>query len=100
MDRFEYPVLLKAAAEGGFVVRCRDLPLLITQGEDAADAVAQAADAMDEVFAPYMLEGLEFPAPSKARRDERMVAPPAETMANAALYVTMREAGISKTQLV
>ena len=54
MKRTEYPVLLKAATEGGFVVTCRDLPHLITQGEDFADALAQAADAMDEVFATYL----------------------------------------------
>ena len=51
MERFEYPVLLKAAEEGGFIVTCRDLPPLITQGENKEDALTQAADAMDEVFA-------------------------------------------------
>ncbi len=68
MERFEYPVLLKAAKEGGFLVTCRDLPPLITQGENKEDALMQAADAMDEVFAAYMLEGLTFPTPSKTRR--------------------------------
>lgn len=57
MGRFEYAVHLEAQ-EGGFVVTCRDLPALITQGEDQADALVQAADAMDEVFAIYMDEGL------------------------------------------
>lgn len=99
MLRFQYPVLLTAAKEGGYVVTCRDLPQLITQGESAQDALEQAADAMDEVFATYMLEGLDFPTPSKAKRREQLVSPPAETMAKAALYVAMREAGISKTQL-
>lgn len=99
MERFEYPVLLKAAEEGGFIVTCRDLPPLITQGENKADALAQAADAMDEVFATYMLEGLTFPAPSKTRRGEYSIAPPAGTMAKAALYRAMSEAGITKVQL-
>jgi antitoxin HicB len=99
MERFEYPVLLKAAKEGGFIVTCRDLPQLITQGENKADALKQAADAMDEVFATYMLEGLIFPTASKARREEYSVAPPAETMAKAALYMAMSEAGITKVQL-
>ena len=99
MNRFEFPVLLTSASEGGFVVTCRDLPQLVTQGEDEAEALLQAADAMDEVFAAYMIEGIEFPQPSKSRRREQLVAPPAETMAKAALYVAMREAGISKTQL-
>lgn len=99
MERFEYPVLLKAAEEGGFVVTCRDLPALITQGENKEDALMQAADAMDEVFATYMLEGLTFPKPSKTKRGEYSVAPPAETMAKAALHMAMSEAGITKVQL-
>ena len=99
MNRFQYPVLLAPAEEGGYVVTCRDLPQLITQGEDERDALQQASDAMDEVFAAYMIAGINFPEPRKPRRHERLVAPPAEMMAKAALYVAMREAGISKAQL-
>lgn len=99
MERFEYPVSLKAAKEGGFIVTCRDLPPLITQGESEEDALTQAADAMDEVFATYMLEGIAFPTPSKTRRGEYSVVPPAETVAKAALYMAMSEAGITKVQL-
>lgn len=99
MNRFQYAVLLSPAEEGGYVVTCRDLPELVTQGESVEDALEQASDAMDEVFATYLTEGLDFPEPSKARRRERMVAPPPETVAKAALYVAMRRAGISKVQL-
>lgn len=99
MNCFQYPVLLTAAMEGGFVVTCRDLPQLITQGDDKPDALEQAADAMDEVFAAYIAGALTLPEPSKARRGEYQVSPPAETVAKAALYVAMREAGISKTDL-
>ncbi len=98
MDRFDYPVLLKSEGDG-LVVTCRDLPALITQGDDEAEALREAADAMDELFATYMKQGLDFPAPSKPKRGEHMVAPPAETVAKAALYTAMREAGISKVQL-
>jgi len=99
MERFEYAVSLAAAEEGGFVVVCRDLPQLVTQGDDMAHALAEAADAMDEVFAAYMLGGLRFPQPSKARKGEHLVSPPAGTTAKAALYVAMSEAGITKVQL-
>jgi antitoxin HicB len=99
MNRFQYPVLLAPAEEGGYVVTCRDLPELVTQGETVEDALEQAADAMDEVFATYLTEGVDFPQPSKTKRREHMVAPPAETVAKAALYVAMRQAGISKVQL-
>jgi antitoxin HicB len=99
MELFEYAVLLKPAEEGGFVVTCRDLPQLITQGEDITDALAQASDAMDEVFAAYILGKLEFPIPTKIRRGEYLVAPSAGTMAKAALYVAMKEAGMTNVQL-
>ena len=99
MERFQYAVGLAPAEEGGFVVTCRDLPQLVTQGEDLDNALTEAADAMDEVFAAYMHGGLTLPAPSKPRKGERLVSPPAETMAKAALYVAMKDAGISKVQL-
>ena len=99
MKRFQYPVLFTPAEEGGYVVTCRNLPQLVTQGEDEQDALAQASDAMDEVFAAYMINGLDFPKPGRTKRQEHLVSPPAETMAKAALYVAMREAGINKVQL-
>ena len=101
MERFEYAISLKAesANENGFVVTCRDLPQLITQGENQADALEQAKDAMDEVFATYMKQGLEFPVVSRKRAGEYFVSPLAGTMAKAALYVAMKESGISRVQL-
>lgn len=99
MERFGYAVKLKAAEEGGFVVTCRDLPQLVTQGEHKAEALEQAADAMDEVFAAYMQGGLPFPLPTKAKRGEQLVSPPPGTVAKAALYVALAEAGITKMQL-
>ena len=99
MEQFEYAVHVMPAEEGGFVVSCRDLPQLITQGEDLVNALSEAADAMDEVFAAYMQGGFEFPTPTRVRKDEHVVSPPAETLAKAALYVAMRESGISKVQL-
>ena len=99
MEHFEYPVLLKRAAEGGYIVTCRDLPALITQGEDKEDALAQAADAMDEVFATLMKLDKPFPASSQPRRGERLVSPPVETVAKAALHSTLRDKKITKVQL-
>ncbi|AOV16849.1 hypothetical protein BJI67_07045 [Acidihalobacter aeolianus] len=99
MNTFEYAVALTPDEEGGFVVTCRDLPQLVTQGEDVADALREAADAMDEVFAAYMKGRLSFPIPSRVRAGEYPVSPPAETVAKAALYVAMREADISNVQL-
>jgi antitoxin HicB len=98
MERFDYAVRL-SADDGGFVVTCRDLPSLITEGNDKADALAHAVDALDEVFATYMVEGLVLPPPSEPKRGEYLIAPPAETMAKAALYLAMRDAGVTKVEL-
>ena len=71
MKRFQYPVLPAPAEEGGLVVTCRDLPPPITEGEDEDedededDATAQAIDTMDEVFATYMIEGIDFQSPPR-----------------------------------
>ncbi len=99
MRAFEYPVLLTPAKEGGFVVTCRDLPEVITQGEDLHDALMQAADAIEEAFAARIDDGLEFPPPTEAQEGEHLVAPSAEMVAKAALYVALREAGVSKMEL-
>ena len=99
MERFEYAVKLTPADEGGFVVICRDLPQLVTQGENITDALAEASDAMDEVFAAYMKGKLPFPTPSKSRLGEHWVAPPAQTVAKAALYVAMKDAHVTNVQL-
>lgn len=99
MSRFEYPVRLTKAKEGGYVVTCRDLPEVITQGENREDALAQAVDALDEAFAARMKTGDDFPSPSITRRREVCVSPPAESVAKAALYVAMREANVSKVEM-
>lgn len=93
MGLISYAVGLTPAEEGGFVVCCRDLPQLVTQGEDLEHALGQAADAMDEVFAAYMQGGLVFPMPTEARKGEHVVSPPAKTMAQAALYMAMKTPG-------
>jgi antitoxin HicB len=95
MEYFQYAVFLKKEPTGGYVVTCRDLPQLITQGESIEDALLEASDAMDEVFAAYMINNVKFPEPSPKKRGEYMVVPPAETMAKAALHTAMKEARVN-----
>ena len=76
MKHFEYAVLLKKEPSGGYVVTCRDLPQLITQGESVADALIEASDAMDEVIAAYIINNLKLPEPSTKQLGEYMVSPP------------------------
>ena len=99
MNRFEYPVLLTPAEEGSFVVTCRDLPEVITQRENVTDALAEAADAVDEAFAARMQADESLPLPSSPCEGEYLVSPPAGTVAKVALYIAMREVGVTKVEL-
>jgi predicted RNase H-like HicB family nuclease len=56
METLAYAVRLEPAKEGGYVVTCRDLSEVVTQGDDLEEALAQASDAMDEAFAASTME--------------------------------------------
>ncbi|MFL6199316.1 MAG: type II toxin-antitoxin system HicB family antitoxin [Thermoanaerobaculia bacterium] len=97
---FAYPVTLTSdETDGGFVVTFPDVPEAITQGNDVTDALVQAADALEEAIAGRIRRGDSIPEPSKARPDQPVVLVPALTAAKAALYLALREAGISKSEL-
>jgi antitoxin HicB len=77
MALIEYAVHLASDPDGGFVVTCRDLPALITQGESLAHALSEASDAMEEVVALYLSEGIALPTPTAVRGSEHVVSPSA-----------------------
>jgi antitoxin HicB len=97
--RFIFPASFRPAEEGGFVVTFPDLPEAITQGDDEGDALAQAADCLDEAIAGRITRGEMIPEPSRARRGARAIAVPAPTAAKAALYLALRAAGWTKSDL-
>src|SRR5881392_934657 len=99
METLAYAVRLEPAKEGGYIVTCRDLPEVITQGDDLEDALAQASDAMDEAFAARIDDGEDFPNASVLRKGEYIVPPSADLSAKVALYLAMNEAAISKVEL-
>ena len=97
---FAYPVTLTPdETDCGFVVTFPDVPEAITQGNDVPDALLQAADALEEAIAGRIRRGDFIPEPSKAEQDHPLVLVPPLTAAKAALYLALREAGISKSEL-
>jgi antitoxin HicB len=99
MNDFDYAVLLSPDEDGGYVVTCRDLPEVITQGETIEHALSEARDALDESFALRIGDNLDFPKPTKSLKGEYLVSPPVETQIKALLYRTLRETRTSKTEL-
>ncbi len=99
MRNFQYPAKLTPESQGGFMVRFPDLPEAITSGTDRQDALAQAADCLEEAIAGRIADGLDIPAPSSPRKTQVLVPVPAPTAAKAALYLAMREAQVRNTEL-
>src|ERR1700730_6354681 len=71
----------------------------MTSGVDRRDTLMQASDCLEEAIAGRVSDGLDIPAPSKARVRQPLVPGPALMAAKAALYVAMRQEGVSKTEL-
>jgi len=100
MQTFMYPAKLeRGETRGILVVTLRDIPEAITQGRGEKDAIWQAGDCLEEAIAGRIADGRELPKGSKAGRGERLIPLSAPMAAKAALYLAMREAGISNVQL-
>lgn len=94
-----YPVKLAKDSNGTLLVTAPDLPEVATFGEDPADALARAADAIATALQGRIAERKKIPAPSAARRGRRMVALPAIVAAKLALYRAMIETNTRKSDL-
>lgn len=92
-----YPVHLEEE-DGGYVVTLPDIPYGATQGDDIAEALAQAEDFLEEAVLGMMAHGEDVPLPSAAN-GRPTVALPALTAAKLEAYRAMRAAGLNKTQL-
>lgn len=61
--RFTYPARLQHIGADEIVVSFRDLPECLTSGADEPEALAEAADALEEAMAGRMNRTVLFPAP-------------------------------------
>jgi len=101
MSRYDpdaYPVHLEQEEDGGYVVTLPDIGYGATQGDDLAEALAQAADLLEVAVLGAMAHDEDVPAPSPAR-GRPTVALPALTAAKLEAYRAMRAAGLNKKQL-
>lgn len=96
---FAYPVVLARDPSGGYVVSCPDLPELLTQGEDRADAVTSAIDALEEAIAGRVRRGDDIPDPSEPpeEQDVELIRVPPIMAAKAALALALRDSGLSQS---
>lgn len=97
---FSYSVtLLRSDKPGRLTVTFKDVPEAITWGDGVGDALWQAADCLEEAIAGRICRGDEVPEPSRAAKGQHLVPVPPLMASKAALYLALREADISKTEL-
>ena len=95
----DYPVILEAQPEGGFVVTFPDVPEAITQGEDEDEALLYAVDALESALSFYVDDRKPLPVPSKPKRGQKTVRPSALECAKLGVYQAMMEQGVRKAEL-
>jgi len=70
---YAYPVSLEPDEDGRFLVTSADFPELATDGADDAEALENAADALDVVLRERLRVGDEIPAPRACQAGERTI---------------------------
>jgi len=94
-----YPVILKKDSNGTLLVTAPDFPELVTFGEDKADALIRAADAIATVIQGRISDREKIPKPSRAKRGQHYVHLSTLIAAKLALYGLMIKTGTRKADL-
>lgn len=94
-----YPAQFDEAPEGGFVVKFRDIPEAITQGDTEAEAMEMAEDVLLSSIEFYLEERRQVPAPSAAQPGDRLVHLPASAAAKVLLLNEQIAQGVSNAEL-
>ena len=97
--RFIYPAQLYQYSKGEIVVSFRDVPRRHTSGEDIAEALFEAEDALEEAIAGNINRGDSIPIPSTPLPGEYFVPLPVDTAAKAALAIAFRDSGLTRVEL-
>lgn len=85
----KYPATFSPAPEGGYVVTFRDIPEAIAQGDDEAEALAEARSALASAMDFYFEDRRAAPVPSAAQPGERLISLPASVSAKVLLLNEM-----------
>jgi len=94
-----YPVILEPDTNETILVSFPDFPQAHTFGDDENEALARAADLLEDVLADRIESRRDIPPPSKARKRDRLVTLPVLTEAKVRLYCEMRTSGTRKAEL-
>src|ERR1700674_5659894 len=99
MPSFAYPATFRRDENGRAVVSFPEFPACHTDGKDLREAIEEAIDCLGSVIAARIADRATIPPPSRLKRGQRLVPVPLWIAGKLALYLAMREQGISNSAL-
>ncbi len=99
MSAFMYPAKFSTGPDGRVLVEFVDLPRVATDGKNLQEAFEEAIDALGSDLSIRLSRHEEIPAPSAAKRRQRLVPVPWWLTPKLALYLAMRAEGMPNAVL-
>ena len=99
MSALTYPARFKNGGDGRVIVEFVDLPRVATDGKDEREAMEEAMDALGSDLSIRLSRKEEIPAPSAAKRGQRLVSVPLWLAPKLALYLAMHDQGVNNSEL-
>ena len=99
MSALTYPARFMAGGDGRILVEFVDLPRVATDGKDVQEAIAEAIDALGSDLSIRLSRREEIPAPSAAKRGQRLAPVPLWLAPKLALYLAMRDQQVNNSEL-
>lgn len=97
--KIAYPARFDRDEGGRILVTFRDLPEAATDGANIDEARREAEDLLDSALMFRMKYREEIPTPSRTRKGEELVTPDTAVAMKIALYIAMREHGVTTAEL-
>src|SRR5437660_10983969 len=94
-----YPARFTAGSDGRILVEFIDLPRVGADGKDDREAMEEAMDALGSDLSIRLSRREEIPAPSAAKRRQRLVPVPLWLAPKLALYLAMRDQHVNNSEL-
>jgi antitoxin HicB len=95
----KYPITLDPDSNGTLLVGFPDFPTVNTVGDDEADALRNAVDALETALQVYFDGRQAVPLPSAAKPDQRTIALPALSEAKILIWNEMFAQKLRKADL-
>lgn len=99
MHSMTYPARFTKGADGRVLVVFPDLPRVATDGKDHSEAMEEAMDALGSDLSIRLSRREKIPEPSPPKRGHRLIPVPFWLAPKLALFVAMRDQGVSNSEL-